>query len=180
MKGKLTINLTHLLISDVSSLPQKNNQPMQVKSLFLATFRVLWPPEFLFLLTTLILRFKKKFFRPQNFYFKGHKFSSLTKTFFNRPCVAGAVLQTIRARELKFFENFHHPQHVMCHMLHVTCYMSHVMCRMSCVTCYIFFFYKVVGLTPELPFMRTKRRTKKNWKELKRTKAIKIVLFEMY
>ena len=28
--------------------------------------------------------------------------------------------------------------------------------------------------------MKTKRRTKKNWKELKRTKAIKIVLFERY
>ena len=29
-------------------------------------------------------------------------------------------------------------------------------------------------------FLRTKRRTKKNWKELKETKAIKIVLFETY
>ena len=36
------------------------------------------------------------------------------------------------------------------------------------------------GLTPELPFLRTKRRTKKNWIELKRTKAIKTVMFETY
>ena len=48
---KQTLNLTHLLISDVSSLPQTT----QVKSLFLATFRVLWSPEFLFRLTTLII-----------------------------------------------------------------------------------------------------------------------------
>ena len=38
------------MISDVSSLPQ----PTQVESLFLTTFRVLRPPKFLFLLTTLI------------------------------------------------------------------------------------------------------------------------------
>ena len=50
MKKKLTLYLTHLLISVVSSLPQ----PTQVESLFLTTFWVLRPPEFLFLLTTLI------------------------------------------------------------------------------------------------------------------------------
>ena len=45
MKEKLTLNLTQTLISDGTSLPQKT-QPKEVKSLFLATFRVLYPPEF--------------------------------------------------------------------------------------------------------------------------------------
>ena len=76
---------------------------------------------------------------------------------FNRPSVAGAVLQTVsklinwlltywsfysqylghhksqtvRARELKLGENVHPP---MCHMSHVTCHMSHVKCHVSGVT----------------------------------------------
>ena len=36
--------------------------------------------------------------------------------------------QTIRARELKFQENVHPPQHVTCHMSWVTCHVSHVKC----------------------------------------------------
>ena len=37
--------------------------------------------------------------------------------------------QTVRARDLKFWHNVHHPICVMCHMSRVTCHMS-------CVTCH--------------------------------------------
>ena len=47
--------------------------------------------------------------------------------------------QTRRARELKFWENVHPPQHVTCHMPHVTCHVSHVTCHVSHVTCNFFF-----------------------------------------
>ena len=41
--------------------------------------------------------------------------------------------QTLRARELTFWEKFHlNPP--------VTCYVSHVMCHMSCVTCHFFIY----------------------------------------
>ena len=60
--------------------------------------------------------------------------------------------QTIRARELKFWENVHPPQHVTCHVSRVTCHVSRVTCHMSRVTChvshvtfffiYFFFFWK--------------------------------------
>ena len=84
---------------------------------------------------------------------------------FNRPGVAGAVLQTPlsliwssfssrssnhfpaqtkRARELKFWENVYpppnvtcHVSHVICHMSCVTCHMARVTCHVSCVTCHI-------------------------------------------
>ena len=36
------------------------------------------------------------------------------------------------------------------------------------------------GYTPELPFLRTKKNSEKNRKELKRSKVINIVLFETY
>ena len=72
----------------------------------------------------------------------------------NRPGVAGAVLQspplltdwlidssfipkTIRARELKFWENVHPTPCVMCHLSPVTCYLSHVICHVSPVMCYL-------------------------------------------
>ena len=49
--------------------------------------------------------------------------------------------QTARARELKFWEYVHPPQHVTCHMSHdmshVTCHMSHVTC---CMSPFFFFF----------------------------------------
>ena len=60
--------------------------------------------------------------------------------------------QTVRARELTFWEKVHLLQPVMCHvseswncgrmftpnnMSHVTCHMSHVMCHMSRVTCHM-------------------------------------------
>ena len=92
------------------------------------------------------------------------------ETFFNRPGVPEAVLQTPssliktsfssksskchksqtrRAKELIFWENVHPPQHVTCHISRVTCHMSRVTCHISCVTCQMscvtfFFFYKVV------------------------------------
>ena len=50
--------------------------------------------------------------------------------------------QTVRARELNFFETVHLPPPVMCNVSHVTCHMScvtfhmsHVMCHISCVIC---------------------------------------------
>ena len=76
----------------------------------------------------------------------------------NRPGVAGAVLQTpstfinsscssqsskhclsqtVKARELKFWENVHPPPFVKCHMSHVTCHMSCVRCHVSDVTCHL-------------------------------------------
>ena len=49
--------------------------------------------------------------------------------------------QTVRARKLKFLENFHFPPCVTCHM-------SHVICAMSCVINKLNFFFseKVVQL----------------------------------
>ena len=79
---------------------------------------------------------------------------------FNRPGVAGAVLQTasslikwvsqssfssrysqhhdsqtVRARELKFWENVHPTPCVMCHLSHVTCHISPVTCHLSPAKC---------------------------------------------
>ena len=83
---------------------------------------------------------------------------------FNRPGVAGAVLQsplslihwlrsfssksskhhkskTIRASDLKFCHNVHLltqcSPHVMCHASCVTCHMSPLMCHLSHVTCHV-------------------------------------------
>ena len=54
--------------------------------------------------------------------------------------------QTRTARELKFWENVHPPQHVACHMTGVTCHMSLVACHVSHVTCHKFFsFYGQSG-----------------------------------
>ena len=39
--------------------------------------------------------------------------------------------QTVRARELKFVEDVHHPPRVTCHMSRDTCHLSFVRCRMS-------------------------------------------------
>ena len=51
--------------------------------------------------------------------------------------------QTVRARELKFWENFHLP-------INVACQLSHVTCQMSPVTCNIFLCVdKVLSLTVE-------------------------------
>ena len=86
---------------------------------------------------------------------------------FNRPGLAGAVLQTplsfihsfinqfsessfssrysnhfpdhtVRANELKFWENIHHMSYVTCHMSHVTRHMSHVLCHVSLLLLFIF------------------------------------------
>ena len=81
---------------------------------------------------------------------------------FNRPGVAGAVLetppslidrvskqsfssksskhhkfQTITARHLKCLHKVHHQSCVMCHMSCITCHVSCVMCHVSCVTCHV-------------------------------------------
>ena len=80
---------------------------------------------------------------------------------FIRPGVAGAVLQThlwlikrlshpfvqtsskhllsqtIRARDLTFLHNVHHPLCVTWHVSYVTCHMSGVRCHMSGVTCQV-------------------------------------------
>ena len=66
--------------------------------------------------------------------------------------------QTVRARELTFWDKVHPPP-VTCHMSHfmwnmsrVTCHVSHVTCRMSCVTCHMslfIFFYQAVKLVVE-------------------------------
>ena len=90
----------------------------------------------------------------------------ILKLVFNRPGVAGAVLQTPlsliesvsqfvsqwafssksskycksqsgRARELPFWENVYPPQHVTCHMSCVTCHMSHVTCNKSHFMCHV-------------------------------------------
>ena len=45
--------------------------------------------------------------------------------------------QTIRAKELTFWENVHPTPCVMCHLSPVTCYLSHVACHMSPVTCHL-------------------------------------------
>ena len=37
---------------------------------------------------------------------------------------------------LKFKDNVHLPQNVLCHMSLVMCHVSHVTCHMSCVTCH--------------------------------------------
>ena len=54
--------------------------------------------------------------------------------------------QTTKARELKFWEIVHPPQHVTCHVScvtcqvsHVTCHLSHVPCQTSCVKFHFFF-----------------------------------------
>ena len=43
--------------------------------------------------------------------------------------------QTVRPRDLKFLDDFHHPRSVTCHVSHVTCQMF-----------FFVFFYKVVEL----------------------------------
>ena len=44
---------------------------------------------------------------------------------------------TIRARELKFWENFNPPLHVICHMSSVTYHISYIICHSSCVRCHL-------------------------------------------
>ena len=48
--------------------------------------------------------------------------------------------QTIRARELQFWENVHPTTCVSCHLSHVTCLISYVTCHMSSVKCQLNFF----------------------------------------
>ena len=46
--------------------------------------------------------------------------------------------QTVKAREVKVWENIYPPQHVTCHMSNVTRHMLFVTCHISCVTFPIF------------------------------------------
>ena len=56
--------------------------------------------------------------------------------------------QTLRARELKFWEKVTSPHmsHVTCHMSHVTCHMSHVTHHVSHVNFFFFFFLQRLKL----------------------------------
>ena len=45
--------------------------------------------------------------------------------------------QTVRARELKFWEKVHLPPSVMCHVSCVMCHVSSVICHPSSVTCHM-------------------------------------------
>ena len=45
--------------------------------------------------------------------------------------------QTVRARELKFWEKVHLLPRVICHVSHAMCHVSCVPCHMSCVTCHV-------------------------------------------
>ena len=53
---------------------------------------------------------------------------------------------TVRAGELKFWENVHPPQSVTCHMLRVMCQLSRVRCHMSHIIILFFYLDKVVEL----------------------------------
>ena len=52
--------------------------------------------------------------------------------------------QTVRARELKIWENIHLTSCVMCHISPVTFHLSPVMCHLSPVTCHFFFTLKKI------------------------------------
>ena len=109
-----------------------------------------------------VATFKKK--KKNLFFSKNHNIFLVIV--FNRPSVAGAVLQTplslihsligdlfsfksskhhksqtIRARELTFWENVYPPPHVTCHMSHVTCHVSCVTCRVWHVTFFLLSFF---------------------------------------
>ena len=43
------------------------------------------------------------------------------------------TLQTVRARDLKFWDNVHQPICVTCHMSYVRCHVPHITCHISCV-----------------------------------------------
>ena len=94
---------------------------------------------------------------------------------FNRPSVAGAVLQTppslinhstfpskpskqhytqtVRARERKLWENIHPQPPVTCQVSCIMCQASGFKCHMSGVMCQIFFFDKVVVLVNPWSFI---------------------------
>ena len=95
MKEKLTLNGTQILVSYVSST--NKNQPKKVKSLFLATLRVLCPREFF---STAYFNFGGKshflkilFLGFKNWY-KRHKMSLLytSKEFDQKTCYSYIIL----------------------------------------------------------------------------------------
>ena len=74
----------------------------------------------------------------------------LTDWFFSSQSSRHHKSQTVRARELKFWENVgpHHVSHVTCHVSYVRCQVSCVRCQVAGVRCDIFSFFsdKVVEL----------------------------------
>ena len=58
----------------------------------------------------------------------------LTKSSYVKICSTHRLSKTVRARDLKFVENVHHPLCVTCHMSCVTCHVSHLMYHKSCFT----------------------------------------------
>ena len=65
--------------------------------------------------------------RQHNLAYTTNNFTSLKHLYF----------QTVRARDMKFLDNDHHPLCVRCHMSCVTCHVSNVMCNLSTVTCHL-------------------------------------------
>ena len=57
----------------------------------------------------------------------------MAKSIFNRPGVAGAVLQTPKSQTVRAWErkNVDPQQHITCHVSHVTCHVSYVTCNVS-------------------------------------------------
>ena len=52
--------------------------------------------------------------------------------------------QTIKPRELTFWDKFHLPPPITCHLSHIMCLVSRVTCHVSCGTCHmwhVFFLY---------------------------------------
>ena len=58
--------------------------------------------------------------------------------------------QTVRARELTFWEKVHLSPPVTCHVLNVTCHMSHVTCHMSLVVSHYIYIYFCCKSIPSL------------------------------
>ena len=59
----------------------------------------------------------------------------LTDSSFVKISLKHRLSQAVRARELTFWHNAHHPLCFMHHMSHVRCQVSHVMCHISVVMC---------------------------------------------
>ena len=61
---------------------------------------------------------------------------SLTESAFSSKSSRHLHFLTVRADDLKFWENVHLPSCVTCYVSHVTCHMSRVTCHMSHVMCH--------------------------------------------
>ena len=63
--------------------------------------------------------------------------NSVSQSSFSPPPSKNHNFQTVRASDLKLWDNVKHPLYVTCHMPRVTCHMSHFIFHMSCVTCHV-------------------------------------------